>query len=135
MRLHVCRYSDQTTKTIIALASPRLASACNVLYCINVPPADPADGIPFRCAPVSFLACRPIVEIPAAGLSSSEEAAVDVWSDCNKHAELSASCLGIVFTYLCPFQSHKYKRINPLPVQFKSLLPGQEGCVFFSVGI
>jgi hypothetical protein len=21
---------------------------------------------------------------------------------------------------------------NPLPVQFKSLLPGQEGCVFFS---
>jgi hypothetical protein len=23
-------------------------------------------------------------------------------------------------------------QINPLPVQFKSLLPGQEGCVFFS---
>jgi hypothetical protein len=22
--------------------------------------------------------------------------------------------------------------INPLPVQFKSLLPGQEGCIFFS---
>jgi hypothetical protein len=22
--------------------------------------------------------------------------------------------------------------VNPLPVQFKSLLPGQEGCVFFS---
>jgi hypothetical protein len=25
-----------------------------------------------------------------------------------------------------------FKAINPLPVQFKSLLPGQEGCVFFS---
>jgi hypothetical protein len=24
------------------------------------------------------------------------------------------------------------KVINPLPVQFKSLLPGQEGCGFFS---
>jgi hypothetical protein len=23
-------------------------------------------------------------------------------------------------------------QLNPLPVQFKSLLPGQEGCVFFS---
>jgi hypothetical protein len=22
--------------------------------------------------------------------------------------------------------------VNPLPIQFKSLLPGQEGCVFFS---
>jgi hypothetical protein len=27
-----------------------------------------------------------------------------------------------------------WENINPLPVQFKSLLPGQEGC-FFSVGI
>jgi hypothetical protein len=25
----------------------------------------------------------------------------------------------------------KEKHFNPLPVQFKSLLPGQEGCVFF----
>jgi hypothetical protein len=25
----------------------------------------------------------------------------------------------------------KTYRVNPLPVQFKSLLPGQEGCVFF----
>jgi hypothetical protein len=24
-----------------------------------------------------------------------------------------------------------HKLLNPLPVQFKSLLPGQEGCVFF----
>jgi hypothetical protein len=24
------------------------------------------------------------------------------------------------------------RSVNPLPVQFKSLLPGQEGCVFFS---
>jgi hypothetical protein len=24
------------------------------------------------------------------------------------------------------------KLFNPLPVQFKSLVPGQEGCVFFS---
>jgi hypothetical protein len=24
------------------------------------------------------------------------------------------------------------EELNPLPVQFKSLLPGQEGCVFFS---
>jgi hypothetical protein len=23
--------------------------------------------------------------------------------------------------------------VNPLPVQFKSLLPGQEGCVFFQL--
>jgi hypothetical protein len=28
--------------------------------------------------------------------------------------------------------SYKCRDINPLPVQFKSLLPGQEGCVFFS---
>jgi hypothetical protein len=27
---------------------------------------------------------------------------------------------------------HSQQNINPLPVQFKSLLPGQEGCVFFS---
>jgi hypothetical protein len=27
---------------------------------------------------------------------------------------------------------HNISRINPLPVQFKSLLPGEEGCVFFS---
>jgi hypothetical protein len=26
----------------------------------------------------------------------------------------------------------QYGQINPLPVQFKSLLPGQEGCVVFS---
>jgi hypothetical protein len=29
-------------------------------------------------------------------------------------------------------QITKDTNINPLPVQFKSLLPGQEGCVFFS---
>jgi hypothetical protein len=33
----------------------------------------------FHCAPESFLACRPIVEIPAASLSSSKEAVVDLW--------------------------------------------------------
>jgi hypothetical protein len=27
------------------------------------------------------------------------------------------------------YDKHQF---NPLPVQFKSLLPGQEGCVFFS---
>jgi hypothetical protein len=29
-------------------------------------------------------------------------------------------------------QNSIQEEINPLPVQFKSLLPGQEGCVFFS---
>jgi hypothetical protein len=48
----------------------------------------------------SFLACRPFVEIPAASLSSSEEAVVHLWSDYNKPAELSASCLGLIFTSL-----------------------------------
>jgi hypothetical protein len=33
-------------------------------------------------------------------LSSSEEAVVDLWSDCNKRAELSASCVGLIFTSL-----------------------------------
>jgi hypothetical protein len=32
----------------------------------------------FRCAPESFPACKPIIEIPAASLSSSEEAVVDL---------------------------------------------------------
>jgi hypothetical protein len=40
----------------------------------------------FHYAPESFLACRPFVEIPAARLSSSEEAVVDLWSDSNKPA-------------------------------------------------
>jgi hypothetical protein len=26
----------------------------------------------------------------------------------------------------------KTEKLNPLPIQFKSLLPGQEGCVFFN---
>jgi hypothetical protein len=54
----------------------------------------------FRFAPESFLACRPIVGIPAASLSSSEEAVVDLWSNCNKPAELNASCLRLVFISL-----------------------------------
>jgi hypothetical protein len=29
-------------------------------------------------------------------------------------------------------RANSIKVFNPLPVQFKSLLPGQEGCVFFS---
>jgi hypothetical protein len=29
-------------------------------------------------------------------------------------------------------QLENVESLNPLPVQFKSLLPGQEGCVFFS---
>jgi hypothetical protein len=54
----------------------------------------------FRCATESFLAYTPIVVIPAASLLSSEEAVVDLWSECNKPAELSASCLGLIFTSL-----------------------------------
>jgi hypothetical protein len=35
-------------------------------------------------------------------------------------------------TFFITFLSREGEVINPLPVQFKSLLPGQEGCVFFS---
>jgi hypothetical protein len=38
------------------------------------------------------------------------------------------------YKYILPNNEHfnVHVELNPLPVQFKSLLPGQEGCVFFS---
>jgi invasion protein IalB len=53
----------------------------------------------FRCAPESLLFCSPIVEIPAANLSSSEKATRDfksttsAWgSYCHKSAVAAAPC-------------------------------------------
>jgi hypothetical protein len=52
-----------------------------------------------RCAPESLLVCSPIVEIPAASLSSSEDATEDLkcttstWASyCNKSAVAAAPC-------------------------------------------
>jgi hypothetical protein len=45
---YVCRFKDKISKNIIALTSQSLAAANNVLYCFNVPPAEPAEGIPYE---------------------------------------------------------------------------------------
>jgi hypothetical protein len=52
------------------------------------------------CAPESLLACSPIVEMPAANFSSSEEAEEGVWSCCNKSAEVAAPCFDAFQKYL-----------------------------------
>jgi hypothetical protein len=46
--------------------------------------------------------------------------------------QLPHSPTGVTLPYINPQSSSHFEPINPLPVQFKSLLPGQEGCVFFS---
>jgi hypothetical protein len=51
---------------------------------------------------------------------------------CRCHGlELLSGSVFVVFPSVVLMLHSKLSFINPLPVQFKSLLPGQEGCVFF----